>query len=175
MNIDALLQPYADEQPKQLSMNYTSSDAIVIERIPPIVDHLGVTDEFQTFYNKIVDAVTSMNVNSLWELSDKILTEHEFSNVFKYNWQDTLSTVLEQNSRYRGIDIELNLGRFQGLHRNLLGGFYIMTYLLKSPEYSTMFEGAMNLERKYTELLFTYKKGEFVILSKLDDFKSVED
>ena len=50
-----------------------------------------------------------------------------------------------------------------------------MTYLLYPHTNQAMFGGIMNFEKEYTELLFTYKNKKFVIMSKLDTFKSVED
>lgn len=172
-NIDDLLKPYEDEQPKQLSVQSTKKS--IIERMPPIVDMNGVTEEFQSFFDDVVEAVTTMDAKKLWEISDKVLTEEQFTYVFEQNWKNDLDIVIDQDPENRGIDIELNLGRFQGLHRNLIGGFYIMTYLLYPHEYQVMFGGIMNFEKRYTELLFTYKRGKFVVMSKLDTFKSVDE
>lgn len=172
-NLDNILKPYEDEQPKQISVQSTKKS--IIERMPPIVNSYGVTEEFQSFFNDVVEAITEIDAKKLWEISDKVLTLEQFTHMFEYNWKDHLDMVIDQDPENRGIDIELNLGRFQGLHRNIIGGFYIMTYLLYPHTNQAMFGGIMNFEKEYTELLFTYKNKKFVIMSKLDTFKSVED
>lgn len=172
-NLDNILKPYEDEQPKQISVQ--SDKKSIIERMPLIVNSYGVTEEFQSFFNDVVEAITEIDAKKLWEISDKVLTLEQFTYMFEYNWKDHLDMVIDQDPENRGIDIELNLGRFQGLHRNIIGGFYIMTYLLYPHTNQAMFGGIMNFEKEYTELLFTYKNKKFVIMSKLDTFKSVED
>lgn len=171
-DIDRLLKPYEDDQPDNLSM---SSDKFnIIERIPRIVNGMGPTDEFQTFYNELVDAITSSNIEKLYEMSDKAIDKENFTDIYKDSIDNHIKSVIEMKSAQRGLDIELNLSRFKELHRNLVGGFLILTYTLESGKFDTN-QNDFNLTYKYTEVLFSYKNGEFVVLSCFKPFKVVEN
>lgn len=172
MNIDDVLAPYADEQPKHLSMNSTTK---LIERIPMIVDAQGVTPKFQKFYDRLVAAVMSSDYDTLYELSDKALSREDFIFLYKIKLGLDIKSVLEVSPSRRGIDIELNLGRFQKTHRNLIGGFYIIFYVLESPKFENLSRSELSLVEKYSELKFTYKDDSFTILSDFRGFAVPEE
>ena len=74
----------------------------------------------------------------------------------------------------RGVDIELNLNRFKQVHRNLIGGFLVITYKLTDCDFDCIELDEFEFEQKYSEILFTYKQNKFVVLSNLTPFKSVD-
>ena len=167
-NIDSVLKPYADEQPEKLSMQYSDTYKC-IERIPPIVDHNGITDEFQTFYNKVVESITENSPKMLYEISDKVLDYVEFENTYQSTLGQRLSEILDHPRSERGLDIELNLGRFKQIHRNIIGGFYISTYVLEDCKFNGICAEGRSLKQEHAEILFTYKEGEFVIISAFSE------
>lgn len=172
MNIDDVLAPYADDQPKQISM-HSATDTI--ERIPLIVDSQGVTPAFQKFYDRLVTAIMSSDYDTLYEMSDKAMSREDFIFLYKIKIGLDLKEVLEVTSARRGIDIELNLGRFQKKHRNLIGGFYIIFYMLEQSKFSDLSQSELTLVEKYSEIKFTYKDGAFTILSNFRGFAVPED
>lgn len=172
MNIDSVLKPYEDEQPKNISMISTERK---IERIPNIIDPTTgmVTDEFQEFYDKVVDAITSNDSSKLYELSDKVMIYDDFKTALD-SFSKEINKVVSLPISNRGIDIELNLNRFQEKHRNLIGGFFVITYTLQPNPYIGIKSDSLQLEQKYAELLFTYKLGEFRLLSTFSPFIDVK-
>lgn len=169
-SINDVLKPYEDSQPNNLSMN-----SKLIERIPNIVDpNTGcVTEEFQTFYNNIVECITSINWSRLYEFSDKCMTESQFMHSIKSKIEPVWESFLDVPDNARGLDIELNLQRFQEKHRNIIGGFYVMIYFLKDVDNDISDEPDKCLNEYFTEILFTYKNNKFVVVSKLNAFESI--
>lgn len=170
MNIDDVLNPYADEQPKVV-MNSTKQNCI-IERIPSIVDPATgqVTREFQEFFDNVVESVTTNDINKLYELSDKAVEFNVFESEFN-EFHNKLVKILSKPKSEFGIDIELNLGRFEAKHRNLLGGLYVLTYYIE--KVWTLSDYRVDLHKEKAELFFTYKDSKFMLLSCLGDFRCV--
>ena len=171
MIIDDVLKPYEDSQPQHIQI--ASNLRYAIERIPMIIDPSTgqVTKKFQDFYNSIVDAiVTSPTWFGLYHISDQVLTEEEFINLFQskcgYIWTQFVNTLYAA----KGIDIELNLSRFQKTHRNLIGGFYVIIYMIKDISNDIDESKVTSLKQYKTEILFTYKNDEFKVLSVLSPF-----
>lgn len=178
VDIDDVLSPYADDQPKYLEMqetDYEVSTVRNIERIPRLVDNNGeINPEFQIFYNHLVKYVCEHNIDGLYEISDKSISKAQFTESYEENISKKLKKFYSAKYNNRGLDMEVNLSRFEKKHRNLIGGIYLMTYLVKDSE----FEGistAPALEQMFTEILFTYKQGGFCILSVFSPFKNCED
>lgn len=166
-DIDSVLLPYANSQPNNVKMNST-----IIERIPMIADEFGILPKFQEFYNSIVNAIMYSDYESLYEISDKVLEKEKFLIMIQDSIGNVLNDVLKLSESCRGIDIELNIGRFNAVHRNLIGGFYIIFYTLNMNKYEGIEMNQTELVQKSTELLFTYKNDEFVILSHFTPFIS---
>lgn len=177
-NIDDVLSPYADDQPKYLEMqetDYEISPVRNIERIPRLVDPTGqINPEFQIFYNHLVKYVCEHNVDGLYDLSDKSISKEQFTQMYEENISKKLAEFYSYKYNSRGIDMEVNLSRFENKHRNLIGGIYLIIYYVKEAE----FEGittSPSLEQMFTEILFTYKRGGFCILSAFSPFKNCAD
>lgn len=170
MNINDVLNPYADEQPKVV-MNSTKKDCI-IERIPSIVNPATgqVTREFQEFFDNVVEGVTTNDIDKLYELSDKAVEFDVFKSEFNEFYSKLVNILSKPKSEF-GIDIELNLGRFEAKHRNLLGGLYVITYYLEKVWTLSNYTVDLNMEK--AELFFTYKNGKFVLLSCVSNFRYV--
>lgn len=167
-NIDNVLKPYENDQPQHINVA-----SHMIERIPMIVDPATgqVTEKFQDFYNKIVNAiVTSPTWFDLYKISDQVLTEEEFINMFISKCGKVWDQYFNSLFCAKGIDIELNLSRFRFTHRNLIGGFYVIIYMIEDISNDIDESKVTNLKQYKTEILFTYKNDEFKVLSVLSPF-----
>ena len=157
MQIQDVLKPYEDSQPQHIQIS--SSLRNRIERIPMIVDPSTgqVTKKFQDFYDRIVDAIvtapTWFDLYSIESKCGKI-------------WTQFVNTLYAA----KGIDIELNLSRFQKTHRNLIGGFYVIIYMIEDISNDIDESKVTSLKQYKTEILFTYKNDEFKVLSILSPF-----
>lgn len=169
MTIDDVLLPYANSQPEHIHI-YNQE----IERIPMIVnpDTGQVTDQFQQFYDKIVHALTiDKQWEQLYELTDTSLSADEFNSMLKgVGIADTWDRFWNTSDSSRGVDIELNLGRFQSQYRNLIGGFLVMIYMIASNDNDLCNYPVLELKRYTTEILFTYSNGQFKVLSTIKPF-----
>lgn len=170
-NIDNVLKPYENDQPQHIQIS--SNVRYAIERIPMIIDPSTgqVTKKFQDFYDRIVDAVvTSPTWFDLYRISDQVLTEKEFINLFESKCGKIWAQFVNTSYAAKGIDIELNLSRFRFTHRNLIGGFYVIIYMIEDISSDIDESKVTNLKQYKTEILFTYKNDEFKVLSVLSPF-----
>lgn len=165
------LKPYEDSQPKRVSMFNKS-----IERIPHIVNPATgeITDEFQTFYNAIVDSVLNLTWHNLYAISDKFLPSSDFISLISAVIGPVWDKLLLTKPEGRGIDIELNLGRFESTHRNIVGGFYVNAYRLEESKNDLNEYSGTSFKQYRTELLFTYRDGSFQIITCFQPFVEVE-
>lgn len=168
-DIDRLLKPYEDSQPERVP---TVSSKIC--RIPPLVDENGINPKFQTFYEKLVDAILFFDYSALYSISDQLISAKEFEALCTVNWSNHFSAWLLAVPRCRSIDIELNLERFQNLHRNLVGGFNIMTMHLTETQDEFSDRKVTTLKLAHTELLFKYVHNEFKIVTHINPFMMEE-
>lgn len=174
MNLDSILKPYEDDQPKQVDLSSCNN---YIERIPHIVDTSTgrITDEFQSFYNELTKAVLLNDDHLLYELSDKVMKEDTFKTYYQ-PLKKILSDALNLYDNQKGIDIELNIKRFENNHRNLIGGFFIMLYTLTNDDNDIFLSRSkkVNLKLLQTEVLFTYKRSKFRLISYFQPFTSID-
>lgn len=172
MTIDDVLKPYENDQPKQLSVipNNVEKSLNVIERMPRLADMNGITREFQMFYDELVHNILTHNLQGLYDMSDKAVDYEEFCEVYTSTVGKHISDVISLDKKYRGIDIELNMSRFEGIHRNTVGGFFIMMYTLIPSNYEGLNTIQSEFNQEHTEILFTYKSGKFTILSHFQPF-----
>ena len=168
-NWDDILKPYEDEQPDSLSMKTT--DGYSIQRIPPLVDANGISREFQEFFNKVVNYITHGQVDDLYTISDKAMSCKEFIEAWNCRIGNQIAELLEMPVNKRGFDIELNINRFKQIHRNLIGGFFIIMYKLEDEASSMLKTHSCSLIQQHTEILFTYKDG-FKLISKISPFQN---
>lgn len=166
-DIESVILPYADCQPK-----YMILPSKLLDRMPALVTESGINPKFQSFFERLVIAVAgdkinySVDVSKLFELTDKNVSLEDFSTMIDDVWRSHFSAMQSSNSSLMqtGIDIELNMDRFQEIHRNLIGGFNVITYHIDMN--NDEFTGALvpKLTKAHTELLFTYKNDDFVLL-----------
>lgn len=166
-DIESVILPYADCQPK-----YMILPSKLLDRMPALVTESGINPKFQSFFERLVIAVAgdkinySVDVSKLFELTDKNVSLEDFSTMLDDVWRSHFSAMQSSNSSLMqtGIDIELNMDRFQEIHRNLIGGFNVITYHIDMN--NDEFTGALvpKLTKAHTELLFTYKNDDFVLL-----------
>lgn len=168
-DIDKVLKPYEDSQPERVTI---VSDKIC--RIPPLVNEYGINPKFQTFYENLVDAILSFNYSALYKMTDQLISAEEFEALCKVNWSNHFSKWRLAVPRCRSIDIELNLERFQSLHRNLIGGFNIMTMHLTETQDEFSDRKVTTLKLAHTELLFRYVHNEFKIVTYINPFITEE-
>ena len=162
-DIESVILPYADCQPKYLNL-----PSKLLDRMPALVSESGINPKFQSFFERLVIAVASdkvnydVDVNKLFELTDKDISIENFSTMIDDAWNSHFSAM--KASMQTGVDLELNMDRFQEIHRNLIGGFNLITYHIDMN--TDEFTGALvpKLTKAHTELLFTYKDDEFVLL-----------
>ena len=167
VNIDYVLKPYEDSQPTNLSMCNRQ-----VERIPLLIDpNTGhPTPKFQKFYDNIVTNCSDRVWFGLYDISDKCISREDFNSLWLSNIRPLWAKYVTADSNKRGLDIELNLDRFQQSHRNLIGGFFIIFYVIDLVETELCDYPRPNLKQYKTELLFTYKDDEFKLLSILNPF-----
>lgn len=171
MIIDDVLKPYEDSQPKHIQTSAIVRHAI--ERIPMIINPSTgqVTSKFQNFYETIVDVVaTSPTWSDLYSISDQVLSEEEFTNLFMSRCGKIWTRFTNRLYAAKGIDIELNLSRFEKTHRNLIGGFYVIIYMIEDISNDIDESKVTSLKQYKTEILFTYKNDEFKVLSVFSPF-----
>lgn len=166
-DIESVILPYADCQPK-----YMILPSKLLDRMPALVTESGINPKFQSFFERLVIAVAgdkinySVDVSKLFELTDKNVSLEDFSTMIDDVWRSHFLAMQSSNSSsmQTGVDIELNMDRFQGIHRNLIGGFNVITYHIDMN--NDEFTGALvpKLTKAHTELLFTYKNDNFVLL-----------
>lgn len=170
-DLDSVLRPYANDQPK-ISMECTIPDRSSITRMPLIATPEGINEKFQIFFNCVVFALSDpKQFSTLYKLTDKSISEDDFMDLFNSTIGEYLSAFYATAGNRRGLDIELNLGRFEKKHRNLIGGLYVITYRLCDSQFEGISKDTQ-LEQKYAELLFTYKDDDFVLISNLTAFKN---
>lgn len=165
MNLSDVLSPYANDQPKNLSMHTRK-----IERIPSLASAEGVNKKFQTFYTCLCEFILSQDIKNLYEISDKCVSLAEFSRCYNNNVGKHLSRLFDLPSNEYGIDIELNIKQFESIHRNLIGSFYVITYQLLKPDNFGSVNVHTSLDAKYSEVFFTYKNNEFMLISAFGPF-----
>lgn len=170
MNIDQVITPYADSQPNNLSVQSTN-----IERIPRLVDvRTGqVTEEFQKFFDSVVQAITNSNISSLYlyKLTSEELDYEDFNNMCKHTiYDDTWNKFLNADNNKKGLDIELNLSEFESTFRNLIGSFYVMFYLVESEPHSILDYNKIVIKRYRTKIFFTYRDNSFRVIPEFSPF-----
>lgn len=173
MNIDGLLAPLSVPQPNNIYLLPTSYPRGQIERFPVLASEQGINPQFQKFYDDVVDGICGLNSNKLYSVSDKILTEEEFTEMFNEILKPDLKKMVAKDKKWRGIDIELNFDRLNDYIHNVVLGFNICGYTIEKNE-SKMFRNKIKMMSKYTELLFTYKDNEFKLISKFIPFQSFD-
>ena len=165
-------KPYNDSQPERVFITNPH-----LQRMPPLASIEGVLPEFQEFFDNVVESIIAFMENQdsskLYILSDGAVRVDEFGALLKKNWGEHCIEFKDTPLYRRGFDVELNMSRFQeDIHRNLIGGFHVMTYTLavKNDEFEE--EGKVTeCKKSTTELLFTYRApGEFVLISKFSPF-----
>lgn len=174
-DIESIITPYADSQP---TCNVLPSK--VLERIPPLVTTSGINLQFQQFYERIVSAIGEIytagdiNIDKLYKLSDKSIEPGDFTLLLISRWGEHWDKfkISASSGSSCGIDIELNMDRFQNLHRNLIGGLNIMTYRTDLCEDEFNHNCSIpTIVESHTELLFTYSwDHKFVLLSQISPF-----
>lgn len=172
-DIEAVISPYADSQQSHVVL-----PSKVIDRMPPLVSETGINPEFQKFYEDLVLAIAGdkpdyqIYIDRLYELTDKSIDIESFAALIQSQWSSHWDSFRydSRSTNSKGIDIELNMDRFQNVHRNLIGGFNIITYhtIVSIDEFSG--NRTSKVVQAHTELLFTYKDDKFVLLVQLTPF-----
>lgn len=169
-NLDSVLLPYANDQPKNLSM-----PTKFIERIPSLATPNGINPKFQKFYDHLCSAITAQDVEKLYDLSDKCLPYGQFYAVYRRQVGIALENLMFTSRALWGMDIELNIQRFQGAYRNIVGSFFVSTYEVLLPENFGLVNLNTSVVRKSTEIFFTYKNENFELISVFNPFAIEED
>lgn len=171
-NIDNILKPYADTQPNvTIEPTYNR----VIQRMPMIVTETGFLPQFAQFFENICAAVTSSDVDALYELSDRCISIDTFRAMYMSSIGKYMELILNTPQASRGIDIELDTDKFKALHRNLIGAFNVITYEITECSYDGIEIPETHLSKKVSQLMFSYKDKDFVLLSYFKSFQIVSD
>lgn len=173
MNIDELLTPVRTPQPNNIYLIPTACPRCQIERFPYLANDSGINPQFQDFYNKVVDGVCGLNPHLLYSISDQVLTEQEFVNMFNEILKPDLIKLVAIDKKRRGFDIELSFDRLNDYIHNTVLSFSLSGYVLEKTE-SKLFRNKMKMYSKYTELIFTYKDNQFKLISKFIPFQSFD-
>jgi len=162
--------PYANTQPDIIVKNN------LLSRFPPFATPEGVLPEFQQFFDNIVTGVFSYFQNQtheqLYIISDGLLRSNGFYNTLNKVWGPYCSRYNEAGILHTNMDIELNVDRFQELHRNILGGIRILTYIIDICDDEFCEGKNTSIKIASTELLFTYQvsNNQFTLLSVITPF-----
>lgn len=173
MNIDELLTPVRAPQPNNIYLLPTAYPTSQIERFPYLANDSRINPQFQEFYDTVVDGLCGMNPHTLYTISDEVLSENEFVEMFNEIWKPDLVKLVGRTKKCRAIDIELSFDRLNDYIHNIVLSFSISGYVLEKTE-SKMFKNKMKMYSKYTELLFTFKDGKFKVISKFPPFQSFD-
>lgn len=163
-NIDAVLTTSAEQQLQEYLQG-------VMQTIPPIAGEDGFTPQFASFYQKVTTGVITGNTGLLYEISDHTLSEKEFSNMYAHQLGLDLKEIIENtNPKFRSISIEVNPDRLKELHRSLIGGIRILGYRLKNGEFEGINTNETSFTLLNTEIFYTYKDGQFKLISHFTPF-----
>lgn len=158
------LKPYEDEQiPAIMNPNRK-----YIERIPMIVDPSTgqILPKFQKFYKDIVTAIITYDMELLYSISDKSTDILQFKSLYDTKIGNKLNKlVLYTPDTMFKIDIELNIQRFKGGCRNILGSFLINTYEISQSSFEIVDFSDRNIKIGCAEIYFTYRHEEFQLIS----------
>lgn len=173
-DIESVISPCANSQPTNIML-----PSQWIQRIPMLVDENGITPEFQKFYESVVCVVGAVfqmeecSVTALYNLTDKSIKDSSYFKLIATQWATHINKMYDAKQKKVGVgfDIELNMERFQSIHRNLVGGFNIITYYTDI-QMDSFTEGCEipQIVQSSTEILFTYRDSKFVLLTQLTPF-----
>jgi len=175
VNIDSVLKPYEDSQPQRVSLPSGK-----IHRFPPLADGNGINPQFSEFYNTLVSVLTdenfwdTENLYKLYEISDKAVDFEDFADLLCTNWLKHLENFLSVSESNRGMDVEINMDRFQSLHRNIVGGINVMTYHLNIRDDEFSDKQLTNFVQASAELLFVYDGNRFRLVTNFSVFRLSE-
>lgn len=155
------LKPYEDDQPK-LSMRDKS-----ISRMPSFIsaDGTAVNPEFQLFFSRVARAVSTENVDLLFNMSSGNIDFGIFQQRYMSQIGDNVQHIQENSGK---LDIELNLARMEEGTRNILGGFVINGWYIQTQSCEDLSINRSTLIKVSGELLFTYN-GEFQIVQHIPE------
>ena len=163
-NIDAVLTTSAERQLQE----YIES---VLQSIPQIAGESGFTPQFMEFYQSIIRGIVTGDTGVLYNISEKALTEREFADMYASQIGFDLQDLIEStNPKFRGLSIEVNPDRLKELHRSLIGGSRILGYRLKNGEFEGINTNETSFTLLNTEIFYTYKDGEFKLISHFTPF-----
>jgi len=167
IDLDDFIKPYADSQPNRVPTNSEQ-----LSRFPPLADANGINPKFQKFFEMILKVFTPTldegYLALLYVNSDRSLIERDFVDMCINCWSKHFD---EYNSaKTKNIDIELNMDRFSAIHRNIIGGFFIITYHVNVNDDEFGSGKVTEFKQARTELLFTFKGDQFQIISHITPF-----
>lgn len=143
----------------------------VLQSIPQIAGESGFTPQFTEFYQSIVRGIVTGDTGVLHKLSDRALSEREFADMYASQIGFDLQKLVEStNPEFRGLSIEVNPDRLKELHRSLIGGIRILGYHLKNGEFEGINTNETSFTLLNTEVFYTYKNGEFKLISHFTPF-----
>lgn len=163
-----MLLPYENSQPINLTMNNQ------IQRIPPLATQGQINPEFQEFFNKLSEAFKTDSFDAvsvariLYKNSSQSVDQLSFVEDVCSTWNPVVSKYNRAHVDDRGVDLEVNVMRFQKVHRNIIGGFNLSLYYI---EHQTMGNiRSTSVHQVHTELLYTYKNKQFYLLPAISPF-----
>lgn len=165
------MKPYEDEQ---FNMMMPSAK---IERMPMLVNPTDgqILSQFQKFYDTVVDSLTKNQWRKLYLISDRLLEGEQFGEFYRERIGVKLQKILSHSEPHYKMDIQLNMERFKSSFRSILGSFIVSVMYLYESDMIEIRQMNVEFKRLQTEIFFTYRNGEFQVISSFNTLSELED
>ena len=143
----------------------TSQDNLDV--MPAIMSKAGLTPRFEKFYDNLKHGLFVNNATCLYNLSEHALAYDDFAEMYDNVLGKSLAQILSFDSKKRGMSLMLNPEAEKRIP-GVLESVTLHTYLLDTgyvDELNLIYNQQTSLVVQSTDIYFTYKSGEFRLVS----------
>ncbi len=147
------------------SKTETSKDNLDV--MPAIMSQVGLTPRFEKFYDKLKHGLFINNAACLYNISEHALAYDDFTEMYENVLGKSLNKILSLDSRKRGMALMLNPDAEKRIP-GVLESVTLHTYHLDAgyvDEMNLIHNRQTSLVVQSTDMYFTYKSGEFCLVS----------
>lgn len=158
------------------SIDFSSSgkfkpDTYVIEIMPSFMSHDGSPNkQFEDFYNKLCDALPARDTKVMYELSDKSISYDLFEEMLDDTLWEGLAHWARMPNYKKGMSLSIDVTDMDMRFKSLIARFHVVTYILNVDSFST--PPKSKLDTSISDLYYTYKDGNFVLITKFEKFRT---
>lgn len=145
-----------------------------LDLMPAVITPAGYTHRFELFFNKLVERLLTNQARRLYDISDKSLDVQQFCDMYDTILGQPLGEILSLDNKLRGVNLMLNPDAELRIPE-VLEALTLHVYHLDVP--NNDFEKLLNLSAtqiivQSTDIYFTYKNGEFCVVSSFTPFRN---